>query len=240
MLAYSYTEDKGGKGGNNVVSVIIKVLHELDWIKDNGRTGKQLSIIFDNCGGKNKNNFVLHLALWPVECSFFKKVEIFYIRGHIKNACDRLFNQLKLHYHKKQIFPMGQMIESLNSSANITFKGASATNFFDHGEMFDEFYDKFPPSTIQQNHVLWVEEENPTKMYIKRSNEADLMVINFKKSSQRQDRTQQLSNYTLNKYRHQDSEMSSSISCTQSFESLSLRNFKMKYALGLPVKFLKI
>ncbi len=34
-------------------------------------------------------------------------------------------------------------------------------------------------------------------MYIKRSDEADLAVINFKKSLQRQDRTQQLSNYTL-------------------------------------------
>jgi hypothetical protein len=55
--------------------------------------------------------------------------------------------------------------------------------------MFDEFYEKFPPSTIQQNHVFWVEEENPTKMYLKRSDEADVAVIYFEKSSGRRDRT---------------------------------------------------
>ena len=198
MLAYSYTEDKGGKGGNNVASLIIKALRELDWIKEDGRTGKQLSIILDNCGGQNKNNFVLRLALWLVERSFFKKVEIiFYIRGHTKNACDRLFNQLKLRYHKQQIFTMGQMVENLNSSANVTFKEAIATDFFDYGELFDEFYAKFPPSTIQQNHIFWVEEENPTKMYLKRSDEADVAVINFERSSGRRDRTRQLSNYII-------------------------------------------
>ncbi len=71
-----------------------------------------------------------------MERSFFKKVEmIFYIRGHAKNACDRLFNQVKLHYHKQQIFTMGQMVENLNSSANVTFKEASATEFFDYGDL---------------------------------------------------------------------------------------------------------
>jgi hypothetical protein len=103
MLAYGYTEDQGGKGGNNVASLLIKGLRELGWIREDGSTCKQLSIILDNCSGQNKNNFVLRLALWLVECKFFKKVEmIFYVRGHTKNACDRLFNQLKQRYHKHQ------------------------------------------------------------------------------------------------------------------------------------------
>jgi hypothetical protein len=98
MLAFGYTEDQVGKGGNNVESLILKVLHELGWIKQDGSTGKQLSIILDNCGGQNKNNLVLSLAPWLVESKLFKKVEnIFYVRGHTKNACYRLFNQLKLH-----------------------------------------------------------------------------------------------------------------------------------------------
>jgi len=197
MLAYGYTEDKGGKGGNNVASLIIKALRELGWMKEDGSTGKQLSIILDNCGGQNKNNFVLRLALWLVERSYFKKVEIiFYIRGHTKNACDRLFNQLKMHYHRRQIFTMGQMVETLNYSPNITFKEARATDFFDYGGLFDIFYDKFPPSKIQQNHIFWVEDVDPTKMYLKRSDEADFEKIDFKKSSVR-DRTRQLQNYIL-------------------------------------------
>ena len=95
MHAYGYLEDKGGKGGNNVASLLIKGLHDLGWIHE-GTTGKHLSIILDNCGGQNKNNYVLRLALWLVERSYFHNVDIiFYIRGHTKNACDRLFNQLK-------------------------------------------------------------------------------------------------------------------------------------------------
>ena len=41
--------------------------------------------MMDNCGGQNKNRFALYLALWLVECGYFKKVMfMFYIRGHKK------------------------------------------------------------------------------------------------------------------------------------------------------------
>jgi hypothetical protein len=66
MLAYGYTEGEGGKGGNNVASLVMKALHDLGWIKAN-RMGKRLSIIMDNCGGQNKNKFVLQLALYLVD-----------------------------------------------------------------------------------------------------------------------------------------------------------------------------
>ncbi len=100
MLAYGYTEYEGGKGGNNVASLLLKGLIDLGWLRDD-KVGKRLSIVMDNCGGQNKNNFVLCVALWLVELKYFKSVEfIFYIRGHTKNACDRLFNQLKLWWHE--------------------------------------------------------------------------------------------------------------------------------------------
>jgi hypothetical protein len=197
MLAYGYTEDQGGKGGNNVASLIVKALHELGWIKD-GSTGKQLSIILDNCGGQNKNNYVLRLALWLVECKLFKKVEmIFYVRGHTKNACDRLFNQLKLRYHRNQIFTMRQMIEVLNSSPNILFKEARGEDFEDYGEMLDKFYQKFPPGTFQRNHVFWVEDSNPTTIYTKVSGEADVEVLNLAVPLQNRDRSLQRHVLTL-------------------------------------------
>ncbi len=71
MLAYGYTEGEGGKGGNNVASLIMKALHDLGWIKGN-HTGKRLSIIMDNCSGQNKNKFVLRLALYLVELKRFR------------------------------------------------------------------------------------------------------------------------------------------------------------------------
>jgi hypothetical protein len=109
MIAYGYTEDQGGKGGNNVSSLIMKGLADLGWLKQDC-PGKRLSIIMDNCGGQNKNKYVLRLALLLAELKYFLTVElIFYIRGHTKNACDRLFNQLKKRWHKRQVFTMTQV-----------------------------------------------------------------------------------------------------------------------------------
>ncbi len=70
MLVHGYTEGEGGKGGNNVASLVMKALHNLGWIKVN-RMGKWLSIIMDNCGGQNKNKFVLRLALYLIELRRF-------------------------------------------------------------------------------------------------------------------------------------------------------------------------
>jgi hypothetical protein len=136
-----------------VASLLLKGLHDLGWIHD-GTTSKQLSIILDNCGGQNKNNYVLCLALWLMERSYSHKVDfIFYIRGHTKNACDMLFNQLKKRYHRQQIFTMGQLSDVLNSSPNVHFHEEQADEFFDYGEMLDHFYKKFPNGTIQNNRV---------------------------------------------------------------------------------------
>ena len=54
------------------------------------------------------------------------------------------------------------LVDMLNYSPNITFKEASATVFYYSG-LFDEFYDMFPPSKIQQNHIFWVENDNPPR-----------------------------------------------------------------------------
>jgi hypothetical protein len=86
MLAYGYTKDKGGKGGNNVASLIMKGLADLRWLKQDC-PGKRLSIIMDNCGGQNKNKYVLCLALLLAELNYFLTIElIFYTRGHTKKC----------------------------------------------------------------------------------------------------------------------------------------------------------
>jgi hypothetical protein len=68
MLAYGYTtlNMRGEMGGNNVASLLLKGLIDLGRLRDD-KMGKCLSIIMDNCGGQNKNNFVLCVALWLVE-----------------------------------------------------------------------------------------------------------------------------------------------------------------------------
>ena len=98
MYAYIYNERVGKKGANNVASLILKTLQQLNLLQDDA-AGGELYIIFDNCLGQNKNNTVLKLAGWLQAMGYFKKVEfIFLIVGHTKNAADSLFNSLKHKY----------------------------------------------------------------------------------------------------------------------------------------------
>ncbi len=95
-----------------------------------GQTGKQLSIVMDNCGGRNKNNNVLRLALYLVELQYFEIVQfVFYVRRHTKNNCDRLFNQLKLRWHKKNTYTMKQLVECLNLQPNVEFIEVTSDSF---------------------------------------------------------------------------------------------------------------
>ena len=65
LYAYIYTEGEGKKGGNNVVSLIHDTLKKKGVFEDAERLGpgKSLTLVFDNCGGKNKNRIVLRYAL---------------------------------------------------------------------------------------------------------------------------------------------------------------------------------
>lgn len=173
MNAYGYTEAEGGKGSNNVASLIIKALNDFGWLIE-GCTGKQLFIVMDNCGGQNKNNNVLRLALYLVELKYFEWVEFaFFICGHTKNDCDHLFNQLKLRWHKSNTYTMGQMVECLNRQPNVNFVEVKSDIFMDYGTLLGTFYKQFPPACIQKNHIFWVESANTTTMHMKRYSEDD-------------------------------------------------------------------
>ncbi len=121
MRAYGYNEGEGAKGDNNVASLIMHALRDLGWLIAD-RCGGKLSIIMDSCSRQNKNKMVLHLVLYLVEQHYFKNVEfIFYIRGHTKNVCNRLFNLLKIRYHKSDIYTMEMLADILNKMDDITF-----------------------------------------------------------------------------------------------------------------------
>ena len=102
MYAHVYHEGVGKKGANNVSSLIIKTLRQLNLLREDS-VGGELNIIFDNCSGQNKNNTVLKMAMWLKGMGYFTRVNfIFLIVGHTKNAADRLFNSLKFEYRKKK------------------------------------------------------------------------------------------------------------------------------------------
>jgi hypothetical protein len=167
LFSYGYHEGQGSKGGNNVASLLMKAMTDLGWLIP-GECGGRLSIVMDNCGGQNKNKMVLRLALYLVEKKLFKCVEfIFYIRGHTKNVCDRLFNLLKINYSKANVYTMEMLTDVCNSMEDITFIPLQGNEFFNYDQLLDEFYKPFKPGTVQVNHYFMVNHHSPTTMVTK-------------------------------------------------------------------------
>jgi hypothetical protein len=103
-----------------VVSMIMHYLHNKKRPMKNN-PGESMAIAMDNWGCQNKNNNVLRLAPHRVEMGFCRQCEFdFYIRGHTKNACDRTFNQMKLRFHKSNVFSYQQLLDSFGQQDNVT------------------------------------------------------------------------------------------------------------------------
>jgi hypothetical protein len=168
MNCYAYAEDEGKKGANNVASLLMRDLRSRGWLRE-GDPALCLTLIFDNSGGQSKNNTVLRMAPYLVEKGYFHQVKIiFYVRGHTKNACDRTFNQLKLRYHKQNIYTAPQVIKVLDTQPNIKAIATDASHFFKYDNMLDKLYVKLEAGTIKNNHVFIVKKDGDKIMMEKR------------------------------------------------------------------------
>jgi hypothetical protein len=120
LHSYSYGEEHGGKGGNNVASLLMKYLDDRGLL--DGTKRKSLNIVMDNCAGQNKNNYVLRLAPYLVEKGYFQEVHfVFLVVGHTKNVADRLFNILKKLYRHQNIFTTGMMLKAMTHELTIPY-----------------------------------------------------------------------------------------------------------------------
>ena len=180
MYAHLYEEGKGGKGGNNVASLLFKTLKKMDILKE--ETGKELNIVMDNCGGQNKNRMVLRLAPFLVENGYFEIVNlIFLVRGHTKNTCDRLFNTLKQDFHHQNVYTFSQLVDCLGSE-KIKILVLEEGEFQDWDSYLTKFYMQFQSGTVQKNHVFSViEEKGETTMHLSEAGGCEITTRKFKR-----------------------------------------------------------
>jgi len=121
LTTYIFHEGEVTKGGNTVVSLLLRFLSNRGWIQPGFGPWLELNLIVDNCTGQNKNRMVLRLAILLVELGYYKRVNIiFLVTGDTKKACNRLFNALKVNQQSKNLFTMEQMLESHNASKHCT------------------------------------------------------------------------------------------------------------------------
>ena len=153
MYAHVYHEGDGKKGANNVASLIMKTLLKIGILREN-EMGGELSIVFDNCSGQNKNNTILKMLCYLVEMGYFKQVNfIFLIVGHTKNAADRLFNILKYTYRSSDIFTMPDLCKELDKSECVTVIPAVEGDFKDWDKFLNLYYSEFKKK-VKHNHIF--------------------------------------------------------------------------------------
>jgi hypothetical protein len=190
MNAYLYPEWEGGKGSNVIASLWLMSLRQEGVIKEDERgnpiCGGNLTGIADNCGGQNKNITVLRTIAWLVESGYFKEVEmVFLIVGHTKNACDRLFNSMKVNYRNVDVWSFTQLQSVLNHSYNIAVHPVKNNHFNDWESQHDIYYQKIKDhinnrAVIKDSHIFNVSLSNITtdnknkKHVVMKVREADL------------------------------------------------------------------
>jgi hypothetical protein len=92
--------------------------------------------------------------------NYFWMVEfVFYVRGHMKNSCDRLFNQMKIRFHKDQVHSYRVALEILDEQPNIHIIDPTEEVFKDFVKMLDLFYSTFENGAIHVNHIFKVYKE---------------------------------------------------------------------------------
>eukprot|EP00536_Pseudo-nitzschia_multiseries_P013500 jgi/Psemu1/35367/gm1.35367_g len=149
---FVYHEGIGGKGGDNVASIIIM---------------RRIDSAEDNCGGQNKNNHVLRLANLLVEAGYFKMVNfMFYVVGHTKNCADRWLNTMKRDYRNQNLYTFEQLCKALGTNERITIHSVKDGDFKHYKRLEDLFYKELKTGTIQPGRIFTVESDAPTTMKI--------------------------------------------------------------------------
>ena len=155
MNAYIWREFDGARGANNIASCLLKDL-KLRGCFDRPNFS-ELTYVADNCGGQNKNRTVIRFLMWLVENRIFPQVKIlFLVKGHTKNAADRMFNLLKLSYHKQNIFSYDKMEEVLNKNQFVDVHKMKPEEFFDHEKWQNLHYRKPTGGEFKQTHVFTI------------------------------------------------------------------------------------
>jgi hypothetical protein len=176
LFTYIYHEGEAKKGGNNVASLIYKYLDDQGLINRGRAARKELNIVMDNCGGQNKNCFVLRLAVLFIELKYYRTVNIiFLVAGHTKNAADRLFNLLKIQYRKSQVYTVEQLVDVLNTNQYVSCEKVGKEHFFDFGKFEDKIYSSTPLSGNTKKYQLFYSSDaEPGVLFAKESNAAEV------------------------------------------------------------------
>jgi hypothetical protein len=177
LSAWMYTEAMAKKGGNNVASLLMHHLEHHGIVQQSTQEPfKELNFIMDNCGGQNKNRQVLRLLHFIVKRKISNVARaIFLVRGHTKNACDRLFNTMKKQYRKVNSFTPDDLVESIKGNDKVDAFMVPEDVFKEWDKLEDELIRRLPPGNTNTNHIFTVDinRNNGNSMLLQQSDGCD-------------------------------------------------------------------
>ena len=153
MNAYIWSEADVRQGDNKFVSCLFKYFKKRGFFLS--PNFGPLYILADNCGGHNINKDVFRFLMWLVEVHVFLCVEdMFFIKGHTKNACDRMLNLLKLDLHLRNIYCFEDMVHYLDENEHISVEPIESDKLFDFHRLLNSFYRKLEMVQTKITHVF--------------------------------------------------------------------------------------
>jgi hypothetical protein len=137
QLGYTPRNMPSKKGGNNVAALLMQTLEHNGTCSNATATGepfKEINLVMDNCGGQNKNRYVLRLLHFLVKRKIAVVARaILLVRGHTKNACIRLLNTLKRQYRTSNSFTPDDLVECIKAGNGTVEPLLVADNNFKDG-----------------------------------------------------------------------------------------------------------
>ena len=204
LYTYIYPEEVGKKGGNNVALLVMKHIFENNIAQQNV-TAKELTLIFENCPGQNKNNHVIRLVNYLVQKKYFKHARVvFLVKGHTKNVCDRFFNLLKISYNKRNVYTYQQLLQTCDEVDLVNVRNTSESDFKDWYGMMNIHYKTITDGEVLKNYVFYASSENSHIIYIKEHHEAtitieqDLRRIKIRKRTRDEEKNRIISEWCTN------------------------------------------
>lgn len=115
---------------------------------------KHLNITCDNCGGQNKNKFVIFYCAWLCSTKKFFRVSLLFLKcGHTKNKCDGCFGHVKrLLRRTDAITPRDMMRIIQDSSETNICVPSQLVEWLSWKEMLGGFFRMPAALKIQQYH----------------------------------------------------------------------------------------
>jgi DNA-binding CsgD family transcriptional regulator len=144
---YMYSNEVGKQNWRHVVVMVEK------YILENKTEGQhQLILRADNCGGQNKNKYMMAYAADLVRREIFDTVRIDYLPvGHTKFSCDRVFGILSNCLNRSHIYNSQNIVDVSNNISNVTGVFLQRKDFVDYTELFET---NFQSSIIGMNDKL--------------------------------------------------------------------------------------